>query len=162
MDLRKPMERQMREHFLRSRSFRALQAQLKLTQYAAVGLIESLFLLAAENCPRGDIGRYTISDIAATIDWPINQVGELWRALVTSGICERHERYGMVIVEWELHAPDVVHARLARRGQCFWNGAVPKFTGLRRTRDRIKARAAYGIAADGVPTRSRDLQGSKP
>ncbi len=49
--------------------FRRLQKQLKLPQYAAAGLLEMLWAMAAQYADDGDISRFSAQEIADYCDW---------------------------------------------------------------------------------------------
>lgn len=59
----------MKDETLQLLKFKSLKRRLKLRTWQAVGLLESLWLLARQNCRLGDIGRFSNEEIAAEIEW---------------------------------------------------------------------------------------------
>ena len=49
--------------------FKKLQRRLGLNLWQCTGLLETIWQVVARDTPRGDIGRLTNEDIAATIEW---------------------------------------------------------------------------------------------
>jgi len=41
--------------------FQLLQDELELPYYATVGLLQTLWMFVADNCPAGDIGRFRVA-----------------------------------------------------------------------------------------------------
>lgn len=121
----------------------ALADALALPQYAAVGIVESLYHWCARYAPRGDIGRWPDAAIARGIGWT-GEPGALVSALVQTGWLDTPDNGPrLVLHQIAEHADEAWKKNLARNGLTFWDGSparVPK--------------DATGQRADGVPTES--------
>lgn len=106
-----------------------LARRLGIERWGAVGLMESIWALAAKETPRGDLGRLEIEDIAAQIGWS-RDPQELIDALLFAHWLDPHPDYTFVIHDWTEHCEDSVHLRLARAKLYFVNGDKPKLTRL--------------------------------
>ena len=98
--------------------------ELGTTRRDAVGLLELLWEYTGEYAPKGDIGRFTDSDIANAVDWKGN-AGELIEGLVAAGWLDRCTENGLVVHDWEDHAPDYIRKRLARQKTAFLHAQTP-------------------------------------
>jgi len=104
-----------------------LSRLLRLPHYAAVGLLECLWHLTANEAPRGDIGKLSDDDIAFSIDWEQDPV-KLVAALVDAGWIERNEEHRLVVHHWSEHCEDAVDAKVYRMGTTYADGTEPKGT----------------------------------
>ena len=99
---------------------------LKVPQYAAVGILESLWHLTAREAPEGNIGKLSNEDIAAWIDWECDS-DDLIAALVTAGWIDHDTDNRLVIHDWHEHADDATKLAMKRkaatRSECV--GQVP-------------------------------------
>lgn len=102
---------------------------LDIPTYAGVGLLESLWHLAARETPQGNIGKLSNEDIALAFDWRGDE-DKLITALVDSGWLDEHETHRLVIHDWHEHADDGVDNQIARRGLLYANGARPRMKRL--------------------------------
>ena len=108
------------------RKTRRLAMALGIDQTYAVGILESLWQVTSEQCPRGDIGSLLNQDIADEMFCGIN-AETLISALCASGWLDAHDDYRLVIHGWSEHADDMVHQRIARMGDgTFCDGSVSK------------------------------------
>jgi len=98
--------------------FRHLKRLLSLPQYAAIGLLESLWMFASKNAPIGDIGRHTNEDIACMIEWN-GDADELIAVLVKCGWLDEHQTHRLIIHDWSEHAPNWLKGNLAKHGKQF-------------------------------------------
>jgi hypothetical protein len=91
-----------------------LQAELHLSKWGAVGVLECLWHFAAQYARQGDIGRFSDEQIARAIGWE-GDAGQLVVALVRAGWLDECPRYRLVIHDWSEHADDTTKKNLARR-----------------------------------------------
>lgn len=110
--------------------FKKLQAALGLELWEVKGLLQSIWDFTSLNTPAGDIGRYTDDEIALGIGWVRRGAPELVRALVETRWIDAHSAHRLIIHDWPEHCEHTVHNTLARKGQRFANGEVPKLTRL--------------------------------
>ena len=94
----------------------ALAEALGIRRFAAVGLLEMLFHVAAQYAPEGDIGRYSDKRIAGALAWEGNSQ-KLLSALVATGWVDTHPGVGWVVHGWSEHADKAVRLRLHRLGK---------------------------------------------
>jgi hypothetical protein len=92
---------------------RRLVRVLKVPQYAAVGILESLWHLTAREAELGDIGKLSDEDIADVIGWE-GAPAELIAALVDSGWLDRSEEFRLSVHDWEEHADDATKLKIKR------------------------------------------------
>ena len=81
-----------------SPKLKRLKRRLQIPQYAAVGLLESLWHMTSEPAPRADIGRWSNEDIAAQLEWdPKVHADYLIEALVACGWLDEHPAQRLVV-----------------------------------------------------------------
>jgi hypothetical protein len=131
------MKREALTHTKMKRLCRSLDIQL----YAAVGIMESIWNLAAKESPQGDIGKLSNQDISDAIAWNGSEE-KLVEALINAKWFDKDPTYRLIVHDWHEHCDDSVHMRLARLGLLFANGTKPKTTRLSVT-EREKAEAIY-------------------
>jgi hypothetical protein len=95
-----------------------------------VGILESLWHLAARETPRGDIGKLCNADIADAIDWD-GDSDALIDALVDSGWLDKSETHRLVVHDWHEHATDTTKKFIARNKLTFATAQVqcPEMSG---------------------------------
>lgn len=71
--------------------------------YAAIGIVVSVWLWAAQNATDGDLSDYAPEDIADAIGWK-KPAGKLLDALVDTGFIDRAEDGSLTIHDWDEHA----------------------------------------------------------
>lgn len=103
--------------------------RMDIPVWQAVGLLESLWLTAGRETPRGDIGKLSDEDIALAIDFRGDET-KMIEDLIACGWIDRHDTERLIIHDWFDHADDAVHMRLARTLQFFVDGKAPKITRL--------------------------------
>lgn len=96
--------------------FKRLQRKLNESKRGIVGLLESMWIETAKNCPQGDIGRFTNEEIAIMVDWdgdPDLLVATLveCRWLDACSLCR------LVVHDWDDHCPTYVKGGLAKQGK---------------------------------------------
>ncbi len=95
--------------------FRRLMKMLGQTQYATVGVLESLWAMAAQFTDDGDLSRFEPDDIASYIDWE-GDAQELIDALVKCRWLDKtHD--GLVVHDWADHMPYFITERIKKRNQ---------------------------------------------
>ncbi len=121
----------MKRNAHRHTKMRALSKRMNIPQYAAVGLMESLWHWAADQVPDGGIGKYGDEDIADSITWDQpDRSHELIEALADCGFLDEMSGCRLYIHDWHEHCEISVHKRLARSGLLFANGHQPSLSGL--------------------------------
>lgn len=115
--------------------------RLDIALWQGVGLMESLWHLTAREAPRGDIGKLSDEDIALGIDYRGDETAMI-EALVLSGWLDQNETSRLLVHDWDEHADDAVHMRLARAQEFFCSGCAPKIARL-TGKDREKAHDFY-------------------
>jgi hypothetical protein len=103
------MKRQARNHTKTD----DLMRRLKIPRWGAMGILEALWHLTANEAPRGDIGRFSDERIAAGIDWR-GDSGRLISSLVESGWIDADRSYRLLIHDWPDHADEAVKKYLRR------------------------------------------------
>jgi len=97
---------------IQSIKFLRLKRALNLPHYAAVGILESLWLFAQANARDGNLERFSPEDIAAALEWPGN-AAELVKSMTDSGWLDASP--GLKIHDWDEHSPRWVRGVLARQ-----------------------------------------------
>lgn len=98
--------------------FLKLKRRLKIPQWQCVGLLESIWLIGQHSAKRGDIGKMSNEDIAASMEWD-GDADELIRHLVECGFLDEHPEHRLVIHDWEEHCPTWVKGNIHRSGSSF-------------------------------------------
>lgn len=80
--------------------FKKLKHRLGLPQYAAIGLLESLWLFTQANAQLGDIGRHSNKDIASGIDWE-GDPDRLIEELIYCGWIDACPEKRLLIHDWD-------------------------------------------------------------
>ena len=143
-----------------------LAKDLSLPMCFARGIMESLWLVAGINFPRGDIGRWTDEEIAAAIDYP-GDPSALINSLTARRLLDKVTDGRLYIHDWHEHADSYIHAQLARSGKYFLDGSRPRIPHERFdafTRKRIEAEynSMEGVTPGELPENSRRTPGEDP
>jgi hypothetical protein len=128
---------------------KALARKLAVPQYAAIGILESLWHFTAQYAPNGAIGRFSNSDIADAIDF--DDGDKLIQALIECCWLDEHETHRLLIHDWHEHADDAVQMRLARQIDHFANGSRPRTARL-GSKEREKIEQEYVTKTHNVHT----------
>lgn len=96
--------------------FKRLQRKLGETRRGVIGLLESMWIEVARNCPEGDIGRFTDEEIAIMVDWS-GDPEVLVKSLVECRWLDRCAERRLVVHDWDDHCPRYVKGGLARQGK---------------------------------------------
>jgi len=97
----------------------ALAQRLGIEQWAAVGILETLWHWTARYARRGDVGRYSDGQIAQGIHWQEQAPGVLIAALVETGWLDTCGDHRLVIHDLADHADDAWRKSLQRSGLTF-------------------------------------------
>lgn len=89
---------------------------LGVPSYSAVGLLESLWHLAAEAAAEGDIGRFSAEEIADYVGWE-GDAEQLMQALVDSRWVDQPKDGPAKIHDWLDHAPKFILERFKKQKQ---------------------------------------------
>lgn len=92
--------------------------RLSIPQYAAVGLLESLWHLTAKEAPQGDIGKLSNEDIALGLEWD-GDPEKLVASLISSKWIDESEKHRLVVHDWHEHADEAVKKKLIRKSLQF-------------------------------------------
>jgi hypothetical protein len=92
--------------------------RLKIPQYAAVGILESLWHLTAKEAPQGDIGKLSNEDIALGLDWR-GDPGKLVTSLLSCHWLDDSPTHRLVVHDWHEHADEAVKKRMVRNHLSF-------------------------------------------
>ena len=131
----------MKREALNHTKMKRLCRRLDIPIYHGVGIMESLWQLAAREAPRGDIGKLSNEDIAIGIDYRDDEAA-LVDALIHAGWLENSPEFRLIIHDWDEHADDAVHMRLARARAHFCSGRAPKLARL-GGKERTEAQSYY-------------------
>ncbi len=131
----------MKREAMGHRKLKKLCFRLQVPTYVGVGILESLWHLASREAPAGDIGKMSDDDIAFAIDYR-QSAEELIGALVYAELVDRDLMHRLLVHDWPDHCEDSIHARLARAGIRFANGAVPNFKKLSKS-ERAQAERVF-------------------
>jgi hypothetical protein len=93
--------------------FRRLQKQLRLPQYAVVGLLEMLWMMTSQYADDGDISKFTSQEIADYCDFE-GDADSLVDGLVACRWIDR-DADSLRIHDWEDHRPSYVEDRIRKR-----------------------------------------------
>lgn len=107
-----------------------------------------LWQFTSDYCPNGGIGKFTDEQIAQAVDWR-KPPEQLITALVESKWLDKNVHHRLVVHDWAEHCEDSVHARLARAGEYFADGKMPKLTKLNKEEKAIAAERYRHLAAAG-------------
>jgi len=109
----------------------------------AVGVLELVWHTAARFARRGDIGAIlTDEEIAEAIGWT-GKPSDLIEALKGSKWLDEHAKHRLLVHDWPEHCEDSIHSALARAGEYFADGSLPRMTKLSQA-ERDRATAIYG------------------
>jgi len=98
--------------------FKMLMRRLNLSQWQAVGVLESIWHLTARSCPAGDIGSFSNDEIAVAIGWD-GDGNDLIDALVKHGWLDQSDEHRIIVHDWEEHCPTFIRGNMARHQKQF-------------------------------------------
>lgn len=100
---------------LTHRKTRRLAKILGIPVPCALGLMEALWHVTAEQQPDGAIGRMSNQDIADEMFWE-EDADQLIGAFVESGLIDESQEHRLVIHDWTRHADQATKRKVARHG----------------------------------------------
>ncbi|WP_158944981.1 hypothetical protein [Granulicella sp. S190] len=121
--------------------FATFKSLAKLSKAAAVGNLELLWHFAGRFALAGNVGRFSDAEIEASLEWE-GAAGALIEALISSRWLDRSAVHRLVVHDWSQWADENVHTQLARKGERFADGAVPR-SGRLNQAERLKFVAAF-------------------
>lgn len=136
--------------------FKQLQRKLDLPLWQARGLLDTLWTFVRDNCPAGDIGRFTDDEIAIGLDWR-GCAASLIAILVETRWLDLSPVARLVVHDWREHCEDSVHKSLARKTECFWDGSMPSLTRF-PVKERRAIEQLYKRAFQNAQERSQTLK----
>ena len=128
----------------------ALQAALKCSRPAAVGLLELLWHWTARYAQAGDVGRWSNGALAAAVGWD-GDPDALVAALVASGWLDEREDCRLYVHDWSHHADDAVKLALYRAVKTFADGTAPTAHRI-SAKERERLDGLWAQRAHNVPT----------
>lgn len=106
---------------LTHRKTRRLAKLMNIAQPFALGLMEALWHVTAEQAPTGAIGRLSNKDIADEMFWD-EDPDVLIQAFIDAGLIDKHPQFRLIIHDWQSHADQATKRKLARHGKTFADG----------------------------------------
>lgn len=122
--------------------FDLLMRLLSIPRHSAVGIMVLLWDFAATFAKNGAIGGYDDGQLAAICDWK-GKPKVLISALTKAKWIDEHKKHRLIIHDWPDHCEDFIHMHLARSGERFANGNVPKM-GRLTAEERENAMKIFG------------------
>jgi hypothetical protein len=125
---------------LTHRKVRRLASLLDISACFALGVVESLWHVTAEQAPTGAIGRLTNEDIAMEMFYD-GDPGAMVDALLAAGLLEADPVHRLIIHDWHIHSDDATDNKLSRGGERYANGQPTRMRRLSDPeRQRLKAK----------------------
>ncbi len=136
-----------------------LKRLLGVPLYRVVGILETLWLLCADCCDEGNIGKFTDEEIADYLEWD-GDASALVRALADSGWTDPDETHRYIIHDWLEHCPDYISERVRKRrarhakqrNQTTYDHDEPDKTPKTRTRVGQAAACPTDVPSIPIPT----------
>ena len=130
---------------LTHRKTRRLAAKLHIDWSHALGLIEALLHVAADQLPYpdGGIGRMSNQDIADEMFVRHINADKLIEAMLLAGQLELNENCRLYIHDFHEHCWDSIDVHLARNIQLYANGRRPRMNQARRKEEREPRRGRF-------------------
>jgi len=85
--------------------FKQFKRKLKIPQYVAVGILESLWMYTVRNAPLGNIGRHSDDLILSSIEWDGDDKA-LMDALIECQWLDVSDEHRLVVHDWDDHMPN--------------------------------------------------------
>jgi hypothetical protein len=134
---------------------------LGVRHYTAVGVLELLWKLAADETPTGNIGKLSDDDIAAFIDWD-GDPSALIHALVECRWIDEHPLHRLIIHDWADHCEDSVDMWVARHGLLYADGKPARGNRLSREERDKYAETVRTRAQESHKTTQNATSGALP
>lgn len=107
--------------------FKRLKQRLKLAQFQAIGLLESLWLMTTENAPQGDIGKLTNEEICIGLEWD-GDPEKLISELVACRWLDECQNHRLVVHDWYEEGPSWLLGNLKRTGKSPYIATPPDYS----------------------------------
>jgi hypothetical protein len=147
---------------LTHRKTRRLAQALRIAPCFALGIMEALWHVAAENAPSGAVGRMTDEDIAMEMFYD-DDPAKLIEALVVSGLLDRDPVHRLVVHDWHIHSDDATDNKLARATQYYANGEMPRMRRIGHIeRDKLEQKYANPCARKTTTSHGEPLPVPEP
>jgi hypothetical protein len=145
---------------LTHRKIRRLAMLLHISPCFALGVVESLWHVTAEQTPAGDIGKMADEDIAMEMFYD-GDASALVEALISANLLERSVTHRLIVHDWHAHSDDATDNKLARSGIRYANGESPRMKRLSK-QERAKAEERFDQTSPrngnhNVSTESHDV-----
>jgi len=98
--------------------FARLKNILKLNKSCTLGYLEGLWHFCGRYTPNGNIGKYSVEDIEAWLEWD-GEEGALIAAMVKAKWIDDCPVNGLIVHDWHKHADDATRLALKRAKQDF-------------------------------------------
>lgn len=97
-----------------------LAADLGLKRWEVMGVLEALWHFTASHAKRGDVGKWTNSQIANSIGWDRTSPDELVDALVRHKFLDTCDEHRLVVHDWQEHCDQTVSrsSEVKKHGFC--------------------------------------------
>lgn len=127
------------------RKTRRLAAILKIDPPCAMGLLEALWHVTAEQQRDGGIGRFTNQDIADEMFYT-GDPDALIEALLSTRWIDKDQGCRLYVHDWHEHCDDTTDSWLARHGKTYATGHRPRMRRLRESeRQRLCAKWGWPL-----------------
>jgi hypothetical protein len=147
---------------LTHRKIRTLARLLDISPCFALGIVESLWHVTAEQAPSGNIGRMSDEDLAMEMFYDAD-AKKLVLALIGAKLLDTHPTHRLVVHDWHLHADDATDNKIARQKERYASGEVPRMKRLSKNeRDQLIAHYATPCAQNATESHEKPLPVPEP
>lgn len=112
--------------------FKRLQRKLHESRRGVIGLLESLWIETAKNCPQGDIGRFSNEEIAIMVDWD-GDPDFLVNTMVECRWLDQCGVHRLVVHDWKDHCPTYVKGGLSKQNKAIAIATPPEVQAIGTT-----------------------------
>ena len=130
----------MKKNTLRHWKVATLASLLSVRRAEAVGLLHALWEFVGDQAPNGEITAIPFSHVARESLWE-GDADALKDALLTARLLDNGDDR-LFIHDWFDHCEDMIHIRLARKGERFATGQVPNMARLSKD-ERARLESVY-------------------
>lgn len=95
--------------------FAEFKILLGANKSVALGYLECLWQFTGRYTAQGNIGKYKDSQIEAWLEWD-GEPGKLIESFIESGFLDRHEKYRLLVHDWQDHVDNTTRTNLKRSG----------------------------------------------
>lgn len=137
---------------LTHRKTRRLAKELGIPLPCALGLMEALWHVTAEQAPTGAIGKLSDQDLADEMFWE-DDASKLVSAFIKSGLIDECKTNRLVVHDWADHADQATKRKVARGDQKIVEAEKPAPVEPKRraTAKQKLAMASHGMDVTGPP-----------